>query len=287
MSYREKEGTKIPMIDLSTKIDEIIFSIIDLETTGFNPQKGDKICEIALMKVKNFNEIFRYQTLINPGISISSESSFVNGITDDMVQDSPFFRDITNDLTEMTMGTVLVFHNAVFDTGFINFEMGKSGKQPFENQIVDTLILSRKFFEFPSNSLGNIARFLKIKHENLHRALGDVIVTHHILNYLLKELIIKEKIVILDDLLRAQGISFQYTDHCIEEIPPDLVKAILNKTAVKIRYITKLGEESVRIVKPIEITEFRQSLYLIANCSEKNEQRTFKLNRIKNIDTKF
>jgi DNA polymerase III epsilon subunit family exonuclease len=183
-------------------IKDTIFAVIDVETTGLYPHNGDRICEIGIMRIKNGKIEDSYQTLINPQRPIPAIISSLTGITDDMVKDSPVFSDIINDICSLVKDAVLVCHNAKFDLSFLSLQMKGIGK--IDNPVIDTLFLARKYFDFPSNKLGYIAKHLELTHENKHRAMGDVEITREIFEYFLGELNKIKKIVTLNNLLEFQ-----------------------------------------------------------------------------------
>ncbi len=79
------ENLKIP-------ISELDIAFLDVETTGLNPLVGDKICEVGILKIKDNKVTDTYETLINPGIDIPPSSTAIHGITNDMVEQSPYFK---------------------------------------------------------------------------------------------------------------------------------------------------------------------------------------------------
>ena len=72
-------------------------------------------------------ETERWQTLVNPGVSIPSFISRLTGITNDMVQGAPTFEDIASILYDYLDGAVLAPHNVGFDYGFLKSEYGRLG----------------------------------------------------------------------------------------------------------------------------------------------------------------
>ena len=186
-------------------IKDTAFAVIDVETTGLSPYNGDRICEIGIMRIKNGEIEDSYQSLINPKRPIPAMISSLTGITEDMVKDSPVFSDIITDISSIVKDAVLVCHNAKFDLSFLLLQMKGMGE--IDNPVIDTLFLARKYFNFPSNKLGYIAKHLELTHENKHRAMGDVEITKKIFEYFLHELNKIKKIVTLNDLLEFQKSS--------------------------------------------------------------------------------
>ena len=94
----------------------MIFSVIDVETTGLSAKTGDRILEIGVTRLTPDGKIVdTLDTLINPGRAV--QATHVHGITDEMVRDAPDFRDIIPHLNTVLDGTVIAAHNASFDIG--------------------------------------------------------------------------------------------------------------------------------------------------------------------------
>lgn len=258
---------------------DVSFAVIDVETTGLSPNLGHKICEIGILRMKNGVEEERFESLVNPGRSIPFEIECINGISDELVKDSPLFREIAPRILSLMKGAVLVYHNASFDMGFISRELDNSGFSVPDNPVIDTLMIARRHFDFQSNSLINIARFLDFEHHDKHRAMGDVLVTWKILEYFIKELGIKKNITMLQELIDIQGdIRMEQPE---KTRMPDILKdSSETGAAVTIRYITGSGYESTRRIKPLEATLYKGNTYIIAYCCRNNEQRVFRLDRI-------
>ncbi len=263
-------------------IDDISFTIIDVETTGFNAYLGDRICEIALLRKKGPVEESSYHTLINPGRLIPEKASFVNGITNEMVKDSPKFGEVIGDILQVVNDSVIVCHNAAFDLEFICREMKNSKVPVLDNVVVDTLLLARRNFNFLSNALGNIADFLGLEHNDRHRAMGDVQVTAKILDHF-NEKFKKDGYETLEDIIKLQGGTVSMPKYGYIRMPPLLRKAIEEKKSIKLKYLSSYGTNTEREVDPIEVTEYKGKLYLIGYCNLKRQQRTFKLSNITDI----
>lgn len=165
--------------------DNLVY--LDVETTGLSVDHGARICEIAMLKVANGVET-EYSTLVNPGYPILPKYSQIHGITNSMVKTAPRFEDIAKDIADFIDGNVLVCHNAPFDLGFISKQIMDSGVVSPEMYYLDTLIISRQYFSFQSNKLGDIARTLDIEVEQAHRAMSDVKTMQGISKYLFSNL---------------------------------------------------------------------------------------------------
>lgn len=286
----------------SLPLRQLTYAVIDVETTGLSSRLGDRICEVAVVLGHNGAIVDQMQTLVNPGRPISYGASAVNGITDSMVRNAPPFRKVAQLLSDFldSENTVIVAHNSSFDLGFISAEMRQAGFTPPSNSVVDTLALARKFYTFPSNKLGIVAKSLGIKTFGLHRALADATITWHVLKRFLWDLE-AAGITTLDELTRVQGsltpasgwrggmaaaapplAEWDGTQpFCpIQGLPPLVEQAMRTHTAVKIRYAGSDGRISVRVVQPLKVTLHEQATYLIGYCHLRKEERQFRLDRI-------
>ena len=162
-----------------------MFAVIDLETTGGNPN-SERIIEIGIVLHDGKQKIGEYTTLINPEKEISGFISTFTGITNSMVKNAPKFVEVADTVLELLEGKIIVAHNARFDYNFIKSEFRRINI-PFIKKNICTVQLSRKIFpHFKSYSLGNICRDLDIHINNRHRAFGDASATAILLEKLLE-----------------------------------------------------------------------------------------------------
>ena len=98
-----------------------MFAVIDLETTGGNPN-SERIIEIGIVLHDGKQKIGEYTTLINPEKEISGFISTFTGITNSMVKNAPKFVEVADTVLELLEGKIIVAHNARFDYHFIKSE---------------------------------------------------------------------------------------------------------------------------------------------------------------------
>ncbi len=172
------------MLELTEKlkIDEAVFTFIDVETTGLSPRAA-RVCEVAAISFRGSDRLDTLAELINPGLPIPPEVTRIHGITDAMVKDSPSFGGVAPRLLAMLENSVIVAHNAEFDLGFLTAEFERVGLRFPKLHVVDTLAIARKNWKFKSNRLGNIAAELNFSNENWHRALSDVEMTRKLFEH--------------------------------------------------------------------------------------------------------
>jgi DNA polymerase-3 subunit epsilon len=264
---------------LLTPLDRVTFAVLDLETTGLNPQLGDRVCEIALLRCRGCQELGRFHSLVNPGRGISPGAFAVNGIRDEDLIGAPAFGDVAPAMLDMLGDSVIVAHNAPFDLGFLAAEL-EICRLPFiDNMVIDTLTLARRWYSFPSNSLQNVAYYLGIDTLGQHRALADVVTTKEVLDHFLADLV-ERGVSTLGDLMELQGGRIRLPGGEVIVLPPHLEEALRCEGELELRYVSASGRETQRVVSPLRVAAYAGHLYLIAMCHLRNEQRTFRLDRI-------
>ncbi len=175
-----------PFLLLIVLYKTVLYTIVDIETTGGNPQK-EKITEIAAFLFDGEKIVDKLVTLINPERPIPEYITKITGINNEMVADAPKFYEIAKQLVEITEGQVFVAHNSAFDFGFIQQEFRSLGFT-FQRKTLDTVRLSRKLLPgHKSYSLGNICSDLGIEISARHRAAGDALATVELFKRLLSE----------------------------------------------------------------------------------------------------
>ena len=131
---------------------EIVF---DTETTGLDCLTGDRLIEIGCVELLNHIPTGRtFHAYINPRRPVAYEAALVHGLTDDFLRSQPGFEEVVDELSEFVGDSALIAHNAGFDRGFINMELGLCGRVALaEHRFVDTLVLARRRHPNAPNSL--------------------------------------------------------------------------------------------------------------------------------------
>jgi len=151
--------------------------VLDTETTGFDPESGDRIVEIGAVELMGHVATGNtYHQYINPERSMPAEAFEVHGLGDDFLRDKPKFAQIGQDFLDFIGDSKLVIHNAAFDIKFLNAELKWMGlpQIPWE-QALDTLAIARKRFPGSPASLDALCRRFGIDNTSrtLHGALLD------------------------------------------------------------------------------------------------------------------
>lgn len=138
--------------------------ILDTETTGLSWEKGDRIVEIGCVELLNHIPTDKtYHIYINPQTSMQKTATKISGITDEFLKDKPLFQEIADDFLNFVGDGILVIHNAPFDIGFLNSELGHLGKPLFKlEETIDTLDIARKKFPGAPASLDALCKRFEI-----------------------------------------------------------------------------------------------------------------------------
>ncbi|WP_208435504.1 DNA polymerase III subunit epsilon [Bartonella phoceensis] len=153
---------------------EIIF---DTETTGLDKEK-DRIIEIGCVEMINrYLTGRRFHVYLNPqGVIIPDEVVAIHGLTNERLKNEKNFGDIADEFLEFIDGATMIAHNASFDVGFLNAELGRINKPLISvDNILDTLAIARRKFPMGPNSLDILCKRFGIdnSHRILHGALLD------------------------------------------------------------------------------------------------------------------
>ncbi|PCI58855.1 MAG: DNA polymerase III subunit epsilon [Methylophilaceae bacterium] len=152
---------------------------LDTETTGLYPDQGHRIIEIAAIETINRrptgNHFHQY---LNPEREIDLAAQEVHGITLEFLQDKPLFEAVADDFIHFVKDCELIIHNAPFDVGFLNSELGRIGLQPVQDvcgKITDTLKMAKDARPGQRNNLDALCRHFEIDNSRrtLHGALLD------------------------------------------------------------------------------------------------------------------
>ena len=132
--------------------------VLDTETTGLDPLRGDRLVEIGCVEI--FNRMPTGQTFhryINPERDMPEEAFAVHGLSGEFLADKPVFAQVVDEFIEFIGDAPLVIHNASFDVGFINAELGRLSRPAIvRERLVDTLLLARRKHPGVSNRLDDL-----------------------------------------------------------------------------------------------------------------------------------
>jgi DNA polymerase III epsilon subunit family exonuclease len=189
-----EESAAVAKIADHRPLHEVVFVILDLETSGAAPSTGAAITEIGAVKVRGGEIIGEFQTFVNPQHGLSDFITSLTGITDEMLADAPKIKSVLPGFFEFLGShkeTVLVAHNAPFDLSFLKAAAVKH-KYPWpQYHVIDTVRIARSVLdrdEVPNCKLSTLAAFFGAKTSPTHRALDDARATVDVLHGIFERL---------------------------------------------------------------------------------------------------
>lgn len=153
--------------------------VLDTETTGLDPKLGHRVIEIGGVELVNRRLTQRhFHTYLNPEREIDAGATNVHGLTWDDLKDKPRFADRAAQFIDFVSGAQLVIHNAPFDTGFLDAELGLAGLLPLSahcSGVLDTLRLAKELHPGKRNNLNVLCERYQVDNSGrtLHGALLD------------------------------------------------------------------------------------------------------------------
>ncbi len=153
--------------------------VLDTETTGLEYKLGHRVVEIAAVEICNRqltgNHFHQY---LNPERDSDAGALQIHGLTREFLEDKPRFSEICKSLLEFINGAELIIHNASFDVGFLNHELGLAKQQALDTYcagVTDTLKLAKELHPGKRNNLDALCERYKVDNSRrtLHGALLD------------------------------------------------------------------------------------------------------------------
>lgn len=177
-SQNKTDLTKKPKKYEYTKARKLVNSVtvIDFETTGFDPVKNE-IIQVGAIKYIDGIESERFLEYVKPTGSISSRISKLTGISDETVSNAPPLEKTLKELVSFLKKETLVAHNASFDMKFLLENLSKFEIPHEKYRVIDTLTLARRHIsETENHKLPTLKKYLEIE-ANSHDAIEDCFVT--------------------------------------------------------------------------------------------------------------
>ena len=214
---------------------------LDTETTGLSFKEGHKVVEIACIETKDLIPTGKvFHKLINPKRSMPNEAFEVHGFSEEFLKDKDTFDIIADEFLNFVKGKKIIIHNAPFDLGFLDGELGSIKKGKMDKKLViDSLEIARNKFPGTSNSLDALCKKFNIdlSRRTKHNALLDC--------ELLREVYI--------NLLDAKEPKFDLSNN--------IEAQRLNKTKDYSKTIVKISEDEIKKHKDFLKSELRKNFY--------------------------
>ena len=149
---------------------------------------GSRVIDISIVEVQGGRVVDEYETLVNPGTSISPMIVALTGITTEMVRQAPFFDHVAEEIDRRLRGRVFVAHNAAFDWGFVSAELLRAvGDVPEVPRLCTVRMCRRLVPQLRRRNLDVVTRHFGVEIHERHRAYGDALATARVLLRLLDE----------------------------------------------------------------------------------------------------
>jgi DNA polymerase-3 subunit epsilon len=151
--------------------------VLDTETTGLSPDKGDRVVEIGCVELINHVPTSNtFQVYLNPEREMDEGAQRIHGLTNEFLQDKPKFEAIAEDFISYIGESKIIAHNATFDINFLNSELSRLNKAKIsQERVIDTLKIAREKYPGARNSLDALCKrfFVDNSNRKLHGALLD------------------------------------------------------------------------------------------------------------------
>ncbi len=163
--------------------------ILDFETTGLHPERGDRITEIGLVRIEEGRITDRFSSLANTGTRVPASIQAYTGITQRMVDEAPPVEDVLREAIAFIDESTVVAHSATFDQRFLLRECRRARMGLVLEPVLCSMKLSRRMYPLlPGHSLADLARGLKLPTSELaHRAGVDAELAAHLTLRILRD----------------------------------------------------------------------------------------------------
>ncbi len=217
-AYLVDDLKEIVTADRGQTLQDPVYVVFDIETTGFSPVKN-KIIEIGAVKVAEGKIVDRFSAFVNPGVPIPFRIEQLTSINDEMVMDADPIEIVLPQFLQFCEGAVFVAHNAGFDMSFI-LENARRQSLPLEPTYVDTVGIARVLLPNQAkHTLDAVAKTMGVSLENHHRAVDDAEATAEIFVRFLP-------------LLQQKGCQTLADVNRLGDSSPDLVKRLPSYHAI-------------------------------------------------------
>ncbi len=223
---------------------EIVF---DTETTGLEPQGGDRIVEIgAIELVNHIPSGKRFHAYLNPERPMPLDAARIHGLDDAFLKDKPSFAEVADELVAFLEEGNLIAHNASFDMAFINAELARLGRPPISDErVIDTLMLARR--KHPGSPASLDALLSRYQIDATRRTLHGALLDAELLSEVYIELIGgRQAALILGEEPEAPTIAVAYHGTAVGERPaPRLFTLSAEEQGAHAAAVERLGDKAI------------------------------------------
>jgi DNA polymerase III epsilon subunit family exonuclease len=193
----------------SRLLKDLDFVVVDVEATGAKTPPN-RLIELGAYRIRGGRIVDKFLSLVNPEIPIPRFVVTLTGITNEMVKQAPVFAEVAPRWLDFVSDSVLVAHNAPFDTSFLNHEISRvyPGHRMVNPHLCTVRLSRRALPELTNHRLDTIANHFSIPIISRHRAGSDALATAEIFLFLLTRL---EEGYGVKDLASARSFQFPET----------------------------------------------------------------------------
>lgn len=222
--------------------------ILDTETTGLDPEKGDRLVEIGCVEMQNAVPTGRtFHVYLDPERDVPEDAVRIHGLTRAFLTGKPKFADVAADLIAFLGASTLVIHNAEFDMKFINAELRRCALPPIPmDRVLDTLVLARRKHPGVSNTLDALCARYKI--DNSKRTKHGALLDAELLADVYVELSGgRQTAMVLDTLVaKAQQAPVLEAKNAVDARPAPLPTLLgADEAQAHVRALESLGDKSL------------------------------------------
>jgi len=152
--------------------------VLDFETTGMSPDKGDRAIEIGAVRIEQGEIVAQFEQLMNPDCQVNAFIQNLTGINNRMLEGAPPCADVMSRFADFIEGQNLVAHNASFDKRFLDAELASIGRR-YSGEFVCSMLTARRVYpQAPNHKLGTLIAYKNLQGKGRsHRALYDAEMT--------------------------------------------------------------------------------------------------------------
>lgn len=267
----------------SVPIDEAEITVLDFETTGTS-SRFNRVIEIGMVRIKNLEITDTFKSLINPECEIPPFITQLTGLTSADVQSAPTFYDLHEQIEEFIGDSVFAAHNLNFDHSFLKDEYLRLDKKMIANPSFCTVRLARKLYpELRSKSLGSLVKHFRIKHRDVHRALGDSLATAKILLKMIDRAKKEFHVETVEDLINLQSMPTSRPSFRIikKKIAADFSK-LTESPGI---YQFKDAKDNIIYIGKAKSLKSRVSNYFSSSASKKAKKIVRQSSRLSFVET--
>jgi DNA polymerase III epsilon subunit family exonuclease len=190
----------------SRLLKDLDFVVVDVEATGAKTPPN-RLIELGAYRIRGGRIVDKFLSLVNPEIPIPRFVASLTGISNEMVKQAPMFAELAPQWLDFVSDSVLVAHNAPFDTSFLNHEISRvyPGHRMVNPHLCTVRLSRRALPDLSNHRLDTIAEHFSIPIASRHRAGSDALATAEIFILLLTEL---EETYGIKDLAAARNFQF-------------------------------------------------------------------------------